>query len=340
MKRELIIIGCFLNTEYKKDILRKTIDVLKPHFDIMLVSHYPIDVDIQQSVNYTVYDYHNEFKKSNGFVWYGDERLYYELHYNNTNITYAVYTSIKNGVYLAKSVGYDYFFYMEGDILISKDDIHKIKNISNNTRKENKDGYFFQETIHDDGKFTFSTLLFYYNIELFLKSVPDFYNYDDMERYCSQKSIPFLLEQCAYHWFANRNIIITNEFIYKLLNNSKLDRTRVFDDNKPNEISIKLNNEDTDVFSIKLFKTEDKNGIYLLFERIIYTTHIDNIKIYINNDEFLHIHHNMNEREFIYKKLNLYDVYNILVKFDNTTVKEICVLKEDILNSKDYIKFK
>ena len=56
----LVVITCHCNNEEKEKLLLKNIDEIKSHgFDILISSHLPIPVEIQNKVEYTVYDKSN-----------------------------------------------------------------------------------------------------------------------------------------------------------------------------------------------------------------------------------------------------------------------------------------
>ena len=56
----LVIITCHCNNEEKEKLLHKNIDEIKSHgFDILVVSHLPISIEIQNKVEYTIFDKSN-----------------------------------------------------------------------------------------------------------------------------------------------------------------------------------------------------------------------------------------------------------------------------------------
>jgi hypothetical protein len=59
MKRDLIIIGSYPNTKLSEEVLIKCISSLKDKFDIALATHYPVDKEIQNLVDYYIYDSYN-----------------------------------------------------------------------------------------------------------------------------------------------------------------------------------------------------------------------------------------------------------------------------------------
>ena len=59
-KKDVIIIGTYPNQPHKVDMLRDCIDRVRPlGYDILVVSHFPLPTDIQESVEYVIYDKEN-----------------------------------------------------------------------------------------------------------------------------------------------------------------------------------------------------------------------------------------------------------------------------------------
>lgn len=145
---DIIIIGAYLDNDFKIDICEKTIkDLKKYNREIILSSHYYIPEKIQRLVDYTIIDIpNNKTNKDIGLnkitpnYWhrtYNDVFFIFDP-YKSVNYSYGVYSMILNSVNLAKRLKKEFFHYIEFDILIEDD------NYINNVSKllENKKGYF------------------------------------------------------------------------------------------------------------------------------------------------------------------------------------------------------
>ena len=56
-KKDIIIIGTYPDHPKKMEMLRECIERVRPlGYDILVVSHYPIPTDIQEMVDYVIYD--------------------------------------------------------------------------------------------------------------------------------------------------------------------------------------------------------------------------------------------------------------------------------------------
>ena len=132
-KREIIIVGTWPNLKSRVQLTKDTIDSLKPlGRKIMLVSHYPVDDDIQKMVDYYIYDEHNPLTHHSyytRFYKYTDD-YHAEININglkNTNQSLTVLTNLFNGAKAAKSLGYEAFFYTTYDVVLDQRDIPQVE---------------------------------------------------------------------------------------------------------------------------------------------------------------------------------------------------------------------
>ena len=132
-KREIIIVGTWPNLKSRVQLTKDTINSLKPlGRKIMLVSHYPVDDDIQKMVDYYIYDDHNPLTHHSyytRFYKYTDD-FHAEININglkNTNQSLTVLTNLFNGAKAAKSLGYEAFFYTTYDVILDPRDIPKVE---------------------------------------------------------------------------------------------------------------------------------------------------------------------------------------------------------------------
>jgi len=132
-KRELIIVGTWPNLESRVQLTKDTINSLKPlGRKIMLLSHYPVDEDIQKMVDYYIYDKHNPLTHHSyytRFYRYTND-FHAEININglkNSNQSLTVLTNLFNGAKAAKSLGYEAFFYTTYDVVLDARDIPVIE---------------------------------------------------------------------------------------------------------------------------------------------------------------------------------------------------------------------
>lgn len=125
--KDLILISSYCNTPTKEDILRNLVDQIHQnnHFDLMIVSHLPIPVDISSKTNYTFYDYKNELLYDwdlRSTPWFdpGDYLnpiLSIFTGFYNTHLT--IWRMLILGNSLAKNLGYTKVHHIEYDASIS-----------------------------------------------------------------------------------------------------------------------------------------------------------------------------------------------------------------------------
>jgi len=184
MKDDIIIIGAYLDTDFKVSICEKTIKSLKKHNrEIILSSHYYIPEKIQKLVDYTIIDIpNNKTNKDIGLdfktplYWHKTHNdIYFIINpIKSTNYSYGVYTMVLNAVNLAKRLKKEIFHYIEFDICI--EDVNYIDKISK--LLIDKKGYFrlnksnfFEATFYSCDVDIFIDKMKNYSIEEFFNDI-------------------------------------------------------------------------------------------------------------------------------------------------------------------------
>jgi hypothetical protein len=116
-------------------------------FDIALVSHYPVDIEMQKMVKYYIYDERNDMvpECTPTYVWFDCSRFYFELSNDSStrmHHSFAVFLSMTNAVKMLKE-HYDSFFYIESDCTLSDTDVQKLKDFKILSEENKKDATFF-----------------------------------------------------------------------------------------------------------------------------------------------------------------------------------------------------
>jgi glycosyltransferase involved in cell wall biosynthesis len=129
MEEECIILGTYPNIKDRIQWTKDTINSLKPlGRKIILVSHYPVDTDIQNMVDCYVYDQHNPLTHHSYYTrFYNDRPDYFaEININglkSSNQSLTVLTNMFNGAKVAKDLGFKRFFYTTYDVTLDPKDI-------------------------------------------------------------------------------------------------------------------------------------------------------------------------------------------------------------------------
>lgn len=131
INKELIVIGTYPNNDIRSELTADCIAAAKElGRPIMLVSHYPVEKDIQHSVDYYIYDRHNPLTHHsyyNQFTRRTDEISVNMRIEGNSNQSLTVLTNLVNGAKAAKSFGFSKMCYMTFDIIIDSRDHHEIE---------------------------------------------------------------------------------------------------------------------------------------------------------------------------------------------------------------------
>jgi hypothetical protein len=321
-KKDLVILGSYPSTEKTKQVLKACIESLKEHFDIMLCTHYPVDFEIQNMVNYYVYDYRNEMVLNEDVYIYGDSDSFYFQGYiegSSTHPGFAIYRSIMNGLKLAKGY-YDNFYYIESDAIFSSQDIQKLHSLKQDVNNNKKKGWFFELDQ------VLTTNIFYSDVSFFLNHFPECKDVDAYNIVCNTVGSFGVLENFLYCTAKFRNVL--NEYLIL----KDIHFTEYFKDSK---MSLTSYREDGMIYPFEL--------------RIVKVENTDKIAyVYINNnvnDSNEHIDFSIND--LVSKKLPLSKTYLAEILDSNSDTFTITVgnyvkkyTRDGIFRSKSFVRFK
>ena len=125
--KDLILITAFCNTQEKENTLRNLVSQInkrKDFFDVLLVSHTPIPLDIQDKCDYSLYDSKNELLydwdlRSKPWFDPNNERPILSIFTGFFNTHLTCYRMIILGNSIAKNMGYNKVHYLEYDCIIN-----------------------------------------------------------------------------------------------------------------------------------------------------------------------------------------------------------------------------
>lgn len=320
--KELVVIGGYPSTDSKKQILKDTILSLNQHFDILLVTHYPADTEIQSLVNYYIYDIRNEFFINESVYFFTHTPKFYLEYYYGENghnhHSYAIYRSMMNAASFIRDY-YDGFYYVEGDSIFSEKDIEQLKNIKSEIG--DKKAFFF---LIDN---CIQTIFFYIKTDFFNKVFPICKNVDEYKNLCSQIGSFEVLENFFYcnlkqNDYLNDTFLIQRDQIQNYFVNSRMNISRFKEDNNQ--------------FDIKMFKIKNTTKFAYLYMNNGDIGENQYIDLYIN-DEFIDTIDLLNQYESnpIPDHLQLNNQF--IMRLGSTVVT---YTKDQILNSNSYIEFK
>lgn len=270
--KTLIVIDTYPSSDKKYQELIDCIDSLKPTgLDILVTSHYPVGQDVQQKINYYIYDINNLLIPSFVRYWYCNEIFYMEnwFPYHGPAISLSWYNSFN----FAKLHEYKFLVYISSDCIFSPEDSQKITELIEFCSINQKKGFVFNPQDWfvipcdnpESGCFHWETLMFGFSVEDFLSH---FSPPKTMEEYknlpCHEKSLETIfynklqplreeihvIPQWSSQYFPHSKINLSNknniiwDFIY---NNQNPDRP-VFFILSHGEYTIKLYFDDNLIF--------------------------------------------------------------------------------------------
>ncbi len=216
---EIYVLSVYPNTNKKIEITKKCIESLKSgNRKIIMASHIPVDKELQNMVDYYIYDSYNPLIKHTLYnnYWYDTPDFRIDVLFeklsknNNLNQSLTVLNNIENCVRLCKNLGYKRIINVTYDYVFSNDDIKTIDKLSENIDNDRKRGYFMQ--FSDNNLDTFKTVFFIIDIDLFLE---EFKNPRTPERFneeCRNISSDNFLERYFYKKLENRKNDLLIEF--------------------------------------------------------------------------------------------------------------------------------
>ena len=252
---ELVIIPCYCDTIEKKQMLIECIESIKKcDKKILLTSHYPIDDNIKNMVDYSIYDGDNQVLHSKDYLDY-DVTFFFWIHYQNYkliqsypyNHSFAVWTLMRNGFAFANALGYKNAHVVDYDCTIGDkkyfDDVNGLL--------EKNEGVFFKfnQDIQDNES-NYLSILFSLNVE---KGLQVFNKWKTLKEYCTNPNGYIIIEILMAIEVNNLNIshVVLNNSVAKEYGNV-LDRFSVM------KSDILYDYEDDDIkFHIFYLNEED-----------------------------------------------------------------------------------
>ena len=123
--KDLILITTYCPDDYRENILRNLVNSLYiSDFDVMIVSHTPIPLDIQKKVNLVLYDEKNEILTDWDLLnqpWFnpGNDRRIQSSYLSKKNTHLAIWRMLILANSVAKNLGYQKIHNIEYDCVIS-----------------------------------------------------------------------------------------------------------------------------------------------------------------------------------------------------------------------------
>jgi hypothetical protein len=274
--KKLLIINTYPKTKKQKTVLKDCIKSLKSFdWDILVVSHYPIPLDIQEMVSYCIYDKNNLFVPPEITPHIFSSNEFFESKIYTSGHALAISINMYNSFEFAKSNNYDFCYYMECDNILSLNDVIKLKNLVTIMENEKKDmiifnpiDYIVGDCYHgESGSFFYETLLFGAKPNIFLSNFKPPRNLNEWY----SNNMCYNLESTFYEKFKNlkTNCLIIPFFVNHYLSDS----------------NVNLHKFGTFVCEI-IYNQTDPNTPILFMDSVIGGNATKEIKIYKNGQYF------------------------------------------------------
>jgi hypothetical protein len=227
-KETVIVLTTYTVNESINKITLNCINTIKKQgYDIILTSHAPIPIELQNEVEYCVYDYNNllTYHDYYAFYNYNDEKvdLHMDIRTEGNHIYHgpAVYTNYYNGITLANNLGYENAVCINYDMILNDENV--LKTLENRLKNMKA---VFNYTKAQEGN-ALRTVIFASNIKFFINNFNTIKNEDE---YNIWKNIIGSesngLENMFYHNLKNKlhDIDLLNDTtFYTLLKNCNID---------------------------------------------------------------------------------------------------------------------
>ena len=225
-KDTVVVISTHPNFKAIEDTTLESINqAKKAGYKVLLTSHYPASVILQQAADHYVYDSNNPILKHNFY-----NRWTYDSNNTKINLYFppsdcdnyhglAVLINYYNGISLANKIGYKNAICFNYDMIISDSDFSKLYDVDE-ILSNKKAFFFYDKALEGD---TFKTVFHGINTQFFLENF-EYYTPETYMNFVTSKNISNGLEQFYYNkLISHKNVLhidyANNEETY--LSNSK-----------------------------------------------------------------------------------------------------------------------
>lgn len=248
--KKIFIISCYPSTEKQQKILSDCIKILKKtDFKILVVSHKSISEEIQDSVDYFIYDKDNSFlpQEISPFTYNHNDSFNVRVNYPGHSI--CITRNMFNSIKFVNEYKFDFFYFMEFDCLFSDEDLNILVELSDKMLNENKKMVFFKPPEYKaEGSFVYETLLYGGVPSFFLEKFKPPTNIDEWSR----NNMRLTLEHTFFEkFFENEHeYIIINEHSSNYFKSSEINVFRygsficeiLFNESNPDTVVLYIEN--------------------------------------------------------------------------------------------------
>jgi glycosyltransferase involved in cell wall biosynthesis len=196
-KEEVIIIGTYPNLDSRVQLTKDTINSLKVlGRKIILISHYPVDDEIQRMVDFYLFDAYNPLTHHSYYTRFyrHTNDFHVDIQINglkHSNQSLTVLINLFTATKFAKSQGFKRFFYSTYDVIINELDVPTIEESFESVSNSNT---AYLGTLNTPFGKGIQTNGMTFDVEYFLNNFDDVRNADDYNRVCQNIGAQNFLE--------------------------------------------------------------------------------------------------------------------------------------------------
>ena len=217
-KEEVIVLGTYPNLDSRVQLTKDTIKSLKAlGRKIILISHYPVDADIQRMVDFYLFDAYNPLTHHSYYTKFyrHTNEFHVDMNINglkHSNQSLTVLINLFTATKFAKDLGFKRFFYSTYDVIIDERDIPTIEASFEDVAKSNT---AYLGTLNTPFGKGIQTNGMTFDVDYFLDVFDDVRTPDDYNRVCQSIGAQNFLEDYLVKRINQR----TNEVV--LINNQQ-----------------------------------------------------------------------------------------------------------------------
>ena len=317
--KKLIVIGCYPNSQIKEQVLKDEILSLKNiNFDLMLVSHYPVSVELQSMVDYYIYDKNQTLTPINmcSHWWLSNDSFNVNIY--NSRHALPICQNMFNSFNFSEIKEYDFVYFIENDNIFSEKDSQKLSDLFDEMVSKGKKCIFFKpETFRESDSYVYETQLFgispkYFNQIFKIPNKEEEWVYEELGytlelafyRKLNGFENDFLIigeHSSEYFDTSEINIFRIEDFVFEVLHNVKNPEQPILflscGARKPTERKVLIKLNDEIVQQLNMFSSHwsyfplSLDGSDLSVE-VFDNDILENIKTYkLNNNLLINLNH-------------------------------------------------
>lgn len=197
MNDEIIVVGTYPNLKKRHELTKECINSLKPlNRKIMLISHYPVSEELQNMVDYYIYDAHNPLIHHSYYTRFFNYMPQYDAEINinglkHSNQTLTVLTNLFTSFKAAKDLGFSKAFYITYDVVVDAKDLNTIEDSLQSLNEHTK---AYLSTIKTPFGFGVQTTAMSFDIDYFINVFDDVRTAEAFNARCEQLGCHNFLE--------------------------------------------------------------------------------------------------------------------------------------------------